>query len=222
MKNILIVEDNQNIADGIKYAIEKEQYSVKICKTMRTTKEYINNYNYDLILLDIVLPDGNGLELYKYIKSKSNVPIIFVTAKDTEDDIVKGLELGANDYVIKPFRMRELIARIKGILKRNEISSNQQIGNIKFNEQDNIIYKNDERIYLTALEYKLMSILIENRGRLVTREYLLSRIWDISANFVNDNTLTVYMKRLREKIEDNPNKPEIIKTIRGVGYKIEK
>lgn len=222
MKNILIVEDNQNIADGIKYAIEKEQCYVKICKTVRTTKEYINNYNYDLILLDIVLPDGNGLELYKYIKSKSNVPIFFVTAKDTEDDIVKGLELGANDYVIKPFRMRELIARIKGILKRNEISSNQQIGNIKFNEQDNIIYKNDERIYLTALEYKLMSILIENRGRLVTREYLLSRIWDISANFVNDNTLTVYMKRLREKIEDNPNKPEIIKTIRGVGYKIEK
>lgn len=221
MKKLLLVEDNNSIANGIKYAIEKEQFYIKICETVSQAKQCVNNDKYDLILLDIILPDGNGLELYKYIKLKHNVPIFFITAKDTEDDIVKGLELGANDYIIKPFRMRELIARIKGVLRRDDMVFDIQIGNVKFNEQDNIVYRNSERIYLTALEYKLMCILIENRGRLVTREYLLSRIWDISSNFVNDNTLTVYMKRLRQKIEDNPNKPEIIKTIRGVGYKIE-
>lgn len=220
MKKVLLVEDNSSIAEGIKYAMEKEQLSITICENMEKSKKCIDSNEYELILLDIMLPDGNGLTLYQYIKSKYNIPIFFVTAKDTEDDIVKGIELGADDYIIKPFRMRELIARIKSVLKRNEPSSVIKIGNIMFDEKNNTIYKNDEQITLTALEYKLMSILVENRGRLVTREYLLSRIWDISSNFVNDNTLTVYMKRLREKIEDMPNQPKIIKTIRGIGYKI--
>lgn len=221
MKRILFVEDNEDIAVGIKYAIEREQFNITICKTVKKAKESIDSKEYDLILLDIILPDGNGLELYKYIKEKYNIPIIFLTAKDTENDIVKGLDLGADDYIIKPFRMRELISRIKSVLRRNGCFSTIKIGDIKFDEQNNTIYKNDEQVNLTALEYKIMSILVENIGKLVTREYLLSRIWDISSNFVNDNTLTVYVKRLREKIEDNPNQPKIIKTVRGIGYKIE-
>ncbi len=220
MKKILFVEDVESISDGIKYAVIQEGFNIDICHNMKSAKESINN-SYDLILLDIILPDGNGITLYKYIKSKYNVPVIFITAKDSEDDIVNGLDLGADDYIVKPFRMRELMSRLKSVLRRNEVSSIVKIGNIQFDEQNNIIYKDDKAINLTALEYKLMTILIENKGKLVTREYLLSRIWDISSNFVNDNTLTVYMKRLREKIEDDPNEPKIIKTIRGIGYKIE-
>lgn len=221
MKKILLVEDNNSISDGIKYAIKKEQFYIEISETVEKAKQYIDSNHYDLILLDIVLPDGNGLELYKYIKLKNDIPIIFLTAKDSEDDIVGGLDLGAEDYIIKPFRMRELMSRIKGVFRRSEVTSVISIGNIRFDERNNIICKNDEKINLTALEYKLMNILVENRGKLVTREYLLSITWDISSNFVNDNTLTVYMKRLREKIEDDPNQPKIIKTIRGIGYKIE-
>ena len=221
MVRILYVEDNELIANGIKQYLEHENFYVDICPSVKKALKMIKDNCYELILLDIILPDGNGIDLYKEIKLIVNTPIIFLTAKDSEDDVVNGIDLGADDYIVKSFRMRELTSRIKNILKRKEELSIIHIGNVDFYESNNVIYKNGIQINLTALEYKIFSILIENTNKLVTREYLLGRIWDESSNFVNDNTLTVYMKRLREKIEDNPNNPKIIKTIRGIGYKIE-
>ena len=213
MKRILFVEDNLSIIDGIKYLLEKENLEVFIATTIKQAMHILNNNSCDLILLDVILPDGNGIDFYS--KFKPNIPVIFLTAKDSEEDVIKGLELGAEDYIIKSFRTRELIFRIKKILKRNENSSIITVQNLQFNEENNIAYKNGKEIYLTSLEHRLLSILIESRGRIVSRQYLLSQIWDSSNNFVNDNTLTVYIKRIREKIEDDANNPKIIKTVRG-------
>lgn len=222
MVKLLYVEDNEIIAKGIKEYLERENLLVDISYTIKETLDKRKINIYDLILLDIVLPDGNGLDLYKKFKKIADIPIIFLTAKDSEDDIVKGIDLGADDYIVKPFRMRELTSRIKNILRRNKQSSTIHIkDNLIFDKKNNVIYKNNKQIELTGLEYKLFTILVENINKLVTREYLLGSIWDVSSKFVNNNTLTVYMKRLRKKIEDNPNNPKIIKTIRGIGYKIE-
>jgi DNA-binding response OmpR family regulator len=223
MEKILIVEDNELIATGIKDRLNNEGFLVDISNNIKEAMQLLTSNKYNLILLDIVLPDGNGINFYKTIKELSNhTAVIFLTAKDTEDDIVRGLELGADDYIVKPFRTRELISRIRNVLRRSKNISTIQIGNIQFDRINNVIYKENNIVELTALEYKIFCILVDNLGKLVTREYLLGRIWDISANFVNDNTLTVYMKRLREKIEDDPNNPKIIKTIRGIGYKVDK
>ena len=223
MEKILIVEDNELIATGIKDRLNDEGFLVDISNNIKEAMQLLTSNKYNLILLDIVLPDGNGINFYKTIKELSNhTAVIFLTAKDTEDDIVRGLELGADDYIVKPFRTRELISRIRNVLRRSKNISNIQIGSIQFDRINNVIYKENNIVELTALEYKIFCILVDNLGKLVTREYLLGRIWDISANFVNDNTLTVYMKRLREKIEDDPNNPKIIKTIRGIGYKVDK
>lgn len=223
MEKILIVEDNELIATGIKDRLNDEGFLVDSSNNIKEAMQLLTSNKYNLILLDIVLPDGNGINFYKTIKELSNhTAVIFLTAKDTEDDIVRGLELGADDYIVKPFRTRELISRIRNVLRRSKNISTIQIGNIQFDRINNVIYKENNIVELTALEYKIFCILVDNLGKLVTREYLLGRIWDISANFVNDNTLTVYMKRLREKIEDDPNNPKIIKTIRGIGYKVDK
>ena len=223
MEKILIVEDNELIATGIKDRLNNEGFLVDISNNIKEAMQLLTSNKYNLILLDIVLPDGNGINFYKTIKELSNhTAVIFLTAKDTEDDIVRGLELGADDYIVKPFRTRELISRIRNVLRRSKNISTIQIGNIQFDRINNVIYKENNIVELTALEYKIFCILVDNLGKLVTREYLLGIIWDISANFVNDNTLTVYMKRLREKIEDDPNNPKIIKTIRGIGYKVDK
>ena len=223
MEKILIVEDNELIATGIKDRLKDEGFLVDSSNNIKEAMQLLTSNKYNLILLDIVLPDGNGINFYKTIKELSNhTAVIFLTAKDTEDDIVRGLELGADVYIVKPFRTRELIPRIRNVLRRSKNISTIQIGNIQFDRINNVIYKENNIVELTALEYKIFCILVDNLGKLVTREYLLGRIWDISANFVNDNTLTVYMKRLREKIEDDPNNPKIIKTIRGIGYKVDK
>lgn len=223
MEKILIVEDNELIATGIKDRLNDEGFLVDSSNNIKEAMQLLTSNKYNLILLDIVLPDGNGINFYETIKELSNhTAVIFLTAKDTEDDIVRGLELGADDYIVKPFRTRELISRIRNVLRRSKNISTIQIGNIQFDRINNVIYKENNIVELTALEYKIFCILVDNIGKLVTREYLLGRIWDISANFVNDNTLTVYMKRLREKIEDDPNNPKIIKTIRGIGYKVDK
>lgn len=222
MKRILFVEDNVTVVEGIKYLLENEKFIVDFATTINKAKSLLEINSYDLILLDVILTDGNGLDFYESFKIKYKTPVIFLTAKDSEEDIMRGLELGAEDYIIKSFRMKELIFRIKKIVYKYENDSVIRIGNFKFDENNNVAYKNNKPIILTALEHRLLGILISNIGKLVTREYLLSQIWDISENFVNDNTLTVYMKRLREKIEDKPENPQIIKTVRGGGYKIEK
>lgn len=221
MTKILYVEDNDIISSEIKKYLENENIDTHIAKTVLEAKNLIFANIYNLILLDIMLPDGDGIEFYKYIKQKYNIPIIFLTAKNSEDDIVKGIDLGADDYIVKPFRMRELTSRIKNIIKKKDKVRAIVVDNVLFDQENNVILKNGSAISLTALEYKILTILFENINRIVTREFLLERIWDISSNFVNDNTLTVYIKRLREKIEDDPNNPKIIKTIKGMGYKIE-
>ena len=221
MTKILYVEDNDIISSEIKKYLENENIDTLIAKTVLEAKKLVLANIYNLILLDIMLPDGDGIEFYKYIKQKYNIPIIFLTAKNSEDDIVKGIDLGADDYIVKPFRMRELTSRIKNIIKKKDKVKAIVVDNVLFDQENNVILKSGSAISLTALEYKILTILFENINRIVTREFLLERIWDISSNFVNDNTLTVYIKRLREKIEDDPNNPKIIKTIKGMGYKIE-
>lgn len=188
-------------------------------KTAKESKEKLDNKNIDIVLLDVSLPDGNGFEICKEIKEKNDIPIIFLTAQDEETSIVLGLDLGADDYIVKPFRTRELISRIKSVLRRygkKEENNIIQYKDIKIDTISAKVYKNNKEIIFTSLEYRILLMLFTNQNKLITREQLLEKIWDIAGNFVNDNTLTVYIKRIREKLEDD----SIIKTVRGLGYRI--
>lgn len=218
MNTILLVEDSESIIMGLKYSLEQEGFKIKVAKTVKQAKE---ESEYDLVLLDVTLPDGNGFELFKEIKQTNDVPIIFLTAKDEEINVVQGLELGAEDYVVKPFRVRELISRIKVALRRyNKISESIiNCRGISINTDNIDVSCNGKNVELTSLEYKILLMLFTNKNKLVTREMLLDKIWDIAGNFVNDNTLTVYIKRIREKIGDSEG--TIIKTVRGIGYRVD-
>lgn len=218
MNTILLVEDSETIIMGLKYSLEQEGFKVIVSKSI---EEALKEKEYDLALLDITLPDGNGFELFKKIKEKNNVPVIFLTARDEEINVVKGLDLGAEDYVVKPFRLKELISRIKVALRRyDKLPENIiNIKGINIDIEKREIKYNNKNIEFTSLEYKILMMLISNKNKLVTRDMLLDKIWDIAGNFVNDNTLSVYIKRIREKLGDTDGK--IIKTIRGVGYRID-
>lgn len=222
MRKILLVEDNDTIIMGLKYSLEQENFEVDTAKNIVTAKSKIKKQEYDLYLLDIALPDGEGYEICKTIKEKENSPVIFLTAKDEETDIVQGLDMGADDYVVKPFRTRELISRINSVLRRyqkNTSSENQiKCQNILIDNNTAKVYKNGKEVILTSLEYKILLMLFNNKNILVTREQILDKIWDMAGNFVNDNTLTVYIKRIREKIDDKDGK--IIQTVRGIGYMV--
>lgn len=189
-------------------------------KRGKEAKEKLEISNPDLVLLDITLPDGNGFEICRYIKENKNIPIIFLTAKDEEKDVVQGLDMGAEDYIIKPFRNRELISRIKNVLRRTTHNNYITCQNIKIDTQVGKVYNTEtnEEIVLTKLEYKILLNLFNNQKKLISREEILNDIWDIAGNFVNDNTLTVYIKRIREKIGDKDGK--IIETVRGLGYRV--
>lgn len=220
MKNILLIEDNESILKGLVYSLEQERFKVTTAMTIKDSKNLLESNNiYNLIILDISLPDGSGFDLCKYIKSNYNIPIIFLTAKDEEQDVVQGFDLGADDYIIKPFRTRELISRANNILRRyNNIQTNIiTSSNIKIDLDAQRVYKNDDEIVLTALEYKILALLFTNINQTVSREKILDKIWDIAGDYVNDNTLTVYIKRIRAKLSPN----DIIKTIKGIGYRIE-
>ena len=220
MKNILLIEDNESILKGLVYSLEQERFKVTTAMTIKDSKNLLESNNiYNIIILDISLPDGSGFDLCKYIKSNYNIPIIFLTAKDEEQDVVQGFDLGADDYIIKPFRTRELISRANNILRRyNNIQTNIiTSSNIKIDLDAQRVYKNDDEIVLTALEYKILALLFTNINQTVSREKILDKIWDIAGNYVNDNTLTVYIKRIRAKLSPN----DIIKTIKGIGYRIE-
>lgn len=220
MKNILLIEDNESILKGLVYSLKQERFKVTTAMTIKDSKNLLESNNiYNLIILDISLPDGSGFDLCKYIKSNYNIPIIFLTAKDEEQDVVQGFDLGADDYIIKPFRTRELISRANNILRRyNNIQTNIiTSSNIKIDLDAQRVYKNDDEIVLTALEYKILALLFTNINQTVSREKILDKIWDIAGNYVNDNTLTVYIKRIRAKLSPN----DIIKTIKGIGYRIE-
>lgn len=219
MKKILLVEDNETIIMGLKYSLEQEGFQVISAKTAKESKEKLDNKSIDIVLLDVSLPDGNGFEICKEIKEKNDIPVIFLTAQDEETSVVLGLDLGADDYIVKPFRTRELISRIKSVLRRygkKEENNIIQYKNIKIDTIFAKVYKNNKEIIFTSLEYRILLMLFTNQNKLITREQLLEKIWDIAGNFVNDNTLTVYIKRIREKLEDD----SIIKTIRGLGYRI--
>lgn len=221
---IFVLEDDEAIGIGLSYSLEVEGYSVTLAKSIAQAKEFINLSTYDLYILDLTLPDGNGYDVCKMIKAKGDLPVIFLTAYDDEVNVVTGFELGADDYISKPFRVRELMARIKSVLRRYSKENADgivTIGNIMINTNEAKVYKNGEDIILTAMEYRLLLTLLNNRGNILTRNKLLEEIWDVEGDFVNDNTLTVYIKRLRNKIEDEPTNPSIIKTIRGLGYQIE-
>lgn len=221
---ILILEDDFAIAMGLEYSLKNEGYAVTVCNTVAQAKETIANHKFSLYILDLTLPDGNGYEVCKLIKAQGDLPVIFLTAFDDEVNVVMGLELGADDYISKPFRIKELLARIKSVLRRYTNDSNDekiQIKNVKINTSEARVFKDDKEIVLTAMEYRLLLILINNRGKILSRNQLLEEIWDVSGDFVNDNTLTVYIKRLRDKIEDEPENPQIVKTVRGMGYRIE-
>lgn len=217
MSKILLVEDNDTIILGLKYLFDEEKFEYDVAMTKKDAILKLKENKCDIAILDVFLPDGDGFEICKYIKENTKTPVIFLTARDEEKDVVLGFDLGADDYIIKPFRNRELISRINRILKQNGKSNTIEYKSIKIDTISGRVFNNDNEVILTKLEYTILLNLFSNKGILVTREKLLNDIWDIAGNFVNDNTLTVYIKRIREKIGD---KGEIIKTIRGIGYRV--
>ncbi len=221
MKHLLLIEDNETIIMGLKYYLEQYDFMLQVAHNVQESNELLKSKVFNLIILDISLPDGDGFELCRKIKKEIDTPVIFLTAKDEETDIVKGLDLGADDYIIKPFRNRELLSRINTVLRRYEKSSEKseyiKYKDITIDLQTSKVYKNSNEICFTALEYKIVLMLFSNQNRLITREQILEKIWDLAGNFVNDNTLTVYIKRIREKLEDNGN---YITTVRGIGYRV--
>lgn len=214
---VLLIEDNQNIIDGLKYSLEQEDYKVFICTNVADTIEFLKeNKSVDIAIIDVSLPDGDGFDLYQnYIKEK-NIPSIFLTAKDSEDDVVKGLELGASDYMTKPFSTRELLARIKRNIMKHKKEAIISIDDVSFDFDKMEVSKDGKVIPLTRLELKILHLLFTNLGKVVRRDYIIEKIWEWTSNDVNDNTVTVYMKRIREKIGVN-----IIITIKGIGYRID-
>ncbi len=215
--NILLIEDNENISNGLIYSLEKEKYHILVCKNVADTIKCLEeNKLIDFSIIDVSLPDGNGFDLYqKYIKDK-NIPSIFLTARDSEDDIIKGLELGAEDYMTKPFSPRELLARIKRNIMKKQNNTIITIQDISFDLDKMEVTKKHQVISLTRLEIKILYLLFTNLGRVVRRDYIIEKIWEWTGNDINDNTVTVYMKRIREKL-----KTDIIITIKGIGYRID-
>ena len=223
--DIFLLEDDEAIGIGLTYSLENEGYNVTLAKSVKEAEKIIDEKEFSLYILDLTLPDGRGYDVCKRIKAKGDLPVIFLTAYDDEVNVIMGFELGADDYISKPFRVKELMLRIKSVMRRysNETSDGIiKINNLKINTNEAKVYKNNEEIILTAMEYRLLLILLSNRGKVLSRTALLENIWDVAGDFVEDNTLTVYIKRLRDKIEEDPAKPEFIKTVRGLGYVIEK
>ncbi|SET36496.1 DNA-binding response regulator, OmpR family, contains REC and winged-helix (wHTH) domain [Salinibacillus kushneri] len=223
---LLLVEDDRTIANGLEYSLQQEGYDTihrsNAIRARQVLSEEIDTI--DLCLFDLALPDGSGYDLCEFVKGRRDIPVIFLTAYDDEVNVVMGLDMGADDYITKPFRVRELLSRIKSVLRRyhkqNQSKRVIEIGMIQINTLEGKVYKNAKEISLTALEYRLLLILANHVGQVLSRDQLLEKIWDIAGDFVNDNTLTVYIKRLREKLEDNPQSPKIIQTVRGLGYKV--
>ena len=223
--DIFLLEDDEAIGIGLTYSLENEGSNVTLAKSVKEAEKIIDEKEFSLYILDLTLPDGSGYDVCKRIKAKGDLPVIFLTAYDDEVNVIMGFELGADDYISKPFRVKELMLRIKSVMRRysNETSDGIiKINNLKINTNEAKVYKNNEEIILTAMEYRLLLILLSNRGKVLSRTALLENIWDVAGDFVEDNTLTVYIKRLRDKIEEDPAKPEFIKTVRGLGYVIEK
>ncbi len=218
MNNILIIEDDRLLNEGISFALKGEGYGISSAYNGKQAIELLNE-NIDLIIIDINLPDIDGIALCKHIRKDITVPIIFLTARDTEEDIIKGFKVGADDYITKPFSLPILKERIKAVLKRGIEKNNiYEYKGLKFDFHNLRLSKNNVEISITATEVKLLELFIRNKGAVLTRSLILDKIWDIDGDFVDENTISVNIRRLRAKIEDDPSKPGFIKTVFGIGY----
>ena len=213
---ILLVEDNKNIVDGLIYAFKMNNYQLDYTSSVKDTLKYLEDNIPEVIILDVMLGDGNGFDLYSNYIKELDIPVIFLTARDDEDDIIKGLNLGAEDYMTKPFSTKELLVRVNKIILRKKKQSIIKVEDIYFDIDKMIVKKNDEEVRLTSLELKILQLLFINIGKVVRRNTILDKIWEITGNDVDDHTLTVYLKRIREKLET-----DIIITIKGIGYRID-
>ena len=222
MDKILLVEDDKEIIRNLTAFLKEEGFDTDYVSGQKAAIDYIENKGpeIDIVLLDVSLADGNGFAVCSAIKQTTDIPVIFLTASGDEFSVVTGLDMGADDYIAKPFRPRELISRIKNVLRRSgRINTVLELGDVKIDTTAGNVTKSGKEVILSALEYRLLLIFANNKGNVLSRSRLLDEIWDVAGDFVNDNTLTVYIKRLREKIENDPQKPEIIKTVRGMGYR---
>ncbi len=219
---VLLVEDDLSLLKGLQYTLEKQDFIVDPTTSLHHSRILLNEKNFDLVLLDISLPDGSGFDFCREIRKTSDIPVIFLTACDEEVNIVMGLDIGGDDYITKPFRVNELVSRINAVLRRRHIEPEKspliKTGDFTLDKNNSKILKNNTPLILTSTEYRLIQILISNKGNIVTRKKLVELLWDSEGHFVDSNTLSVYIRRLREKVEDNPESPVNIKTIRGLGY----
>lgn len=223
MNNILLLEDDLNLIEGLEYSIKKNGFNVDVVRTIQQALDLYAAGKYDLLVLDLALPDGTGFDFCKKVRQTSNVPIIFLTAADEEVNVVMGLDLGGDDYITKPFRLNELLARMKALLRRTsafqeeklELSSN----GITVELMSSRVRRNDQTLELSVSEYKLLCLLMKNPDIVLSREKILDRLWDGNGDFIDDNTLSVYIRRLRSKVEEDPDHPQLLLTVRGIGYK---
>lgn len=223
MDRILLLEDDEALALGVEFTLKDEGYDVVRCSSVSDAKTNFDEGKYDIAILDIMLPDGSGYDVCKYIKQKSSIPIIFLTACDEEANVVMGLDIGADDYVTKPFRVRELISRINAVLRRTKAKNREarilKSGDIELNTETATVKKNGVDLSLSSQEYKLLIIFMSNPGSVMSREQVLDKLIEGSGAYFDTNTLSVYIRRIREKIEDDSSNPGYIKTVRGLGYK---
>lgn len=222
---ILFVEDDDAIAMGLQYTLEQEGYEVIWRRTVKDALAALNGSFFDLCLLDVMLPDGNGYEICRKARERADTAVLFLTACDDEGNVVMGLDMGADDYITKPFRIRELLSRMKSVLRRYQKEESLQpvmhFKDVTIRTAQAKVFKGEQEVLLTTVEYRLLLTLAGAGGRVLSRNQLLEGIWDIGGDYVNDNTLTVYIKRLREKLEDDPSSPALIRTVRGLGYQME-
>lgn len=222
MADILLVEDDRAIVENLSELLKEEGFSVRMAEGQKEAMEAVEQESFDLMLLDVSLKDGNGFAVCSAVKAKTDLPVIFLTASGDEFSVVTGLELGAEDYISKPFRPRELVSRIRSVLRRcGKTQAILEIGDLKVDTVRALVTRQGEECFLSALEYRLLLFFLNHKGMVLSRVQLLEEIWDAAGEFVNDNTLTVYIKRLREKIEIDPQNPTLIRTVRGLGYKLE-
>ncbi len=226
---ILLLEDDISLADGLCYSLKKNEYEVEAAQNVQEAKEFLAKNQYDLLLLDVTLPDGTGFEVCEAVRRQGNqVPIIFLTASDEEMNVIRGLDSGGDDYIGKPFKLGELLSRIRALLRRAGVQKNKDMqagqsilacGDIQIDLAGSRVFLRGEKLELTQVEYRLLCLLVKADGRVVTREIIFEELWDGSGNFVDDNTLSVYIRRLREKVEKDPSRPEHLITARGFGYR---
>ena len=223
MKRIFYVEDDQSLIKGLSFAIKKQGYETDIARTYLEAEKMWINGKYDLVILDVSLPDGSGYDLCKNIRKTSKVPIIFLTAADEETDIIMGLDIGGDDYITKPFKLAVFLSRINALLRRsdnfNRADAELDSNGIKVQLLKGEVYKDNELLDVTASEYKLLCLFMQNPDIVLSPEQILSKLWDCDEKYIDSNTLTVYIRRLRTKIEDNPSQPKKIVTVRRMGYK---